>query len=253
VPARSRQQVLAGDRLIVIGSPAAAREWSRRLVPTDRPIEDVVVFGAGRAGGAVARELLDRGFSVRIVEPDAERAQRMATARPRASVFHATGLDRAFLERERIDRAGAVVTATGNDAKNLYLAILARSIGVPFTLGVVDDPMSVAVFEQGGVDVTVNPRLETAEEMIRFAHDPRTRQLAMLDDDRSEVLDLVVRPDRELAGRRFRDLPRTGAMIGALVRDGTAVFPHGDDVLRAGDRAIVLTGAERAAIVERAL
>lgn len=253
VPARSQQQILAGDRLIVIGSPAAAREWSRRLVPTDRPIEDVVVFGAGRAGGAVARELLGRGFSVRIVEPDAERAQRMATARPRASVFHATGLDRSFLERERIDRAGAVVTATGNDAKNLYLAILARSIGVPFTLGVVDDPMSVAVFEQGGVDVTVNPRLETAEEMIRFAHDPRTRQLAMLDDGRFEVLDIVVRPDSKLAGRRFRDLPQTGAMIGALVRDGTAVFPHGDEVLRAGDRAIVLTGAERAAIVERAL
>jgi trk system potassium uptake protein TrkA len=253
VPTHARQKILPGDRLIVIGSPAAAREWSRRLVPTAHQIDDVVVFGAGRTGGAVARELIDRGFAVRIVEPDAECAQRMATECPRASVFRTTGLDRGFLRRERINEAGAVVTATGDDSKNLYLAILARSLGVPFTLGVVDDPMSVAVFEQGGVDVTVNPRLETAEEMIRFAHDPRTRQLAMLDDDRFEVLDIVVRADSELAGTRFRDLPRTGSVIGALVRDDTALFPHGDDVLRAGDRAIVLTQAERAAIVERAL
>ncbi|MBS1676441.1 MAG: Trk system potassium transporter TrkA [Actinobacteria bacterium] len=253
VPARAQQQVLPGDRLIVIGSPSAAREWSRRLVPADRPIDDVVIFGAGRTGGAVTRELLERGFAVRVVEPDVECAQRLATECPRANVFHATGLDRSFLRSERIGGAGAVVTATGSDAKNLYLAVLARSLGVPFTLGVVDDPMSVAVFEQGGVDVTVNPRLETAEEMIRFAHDPRTRQLAMLDDDRFEVLDIVVRADSELAGVRFRDLPQTGSVIGALVRDGTAVFPHGDDALQPGDRAIVLTLAERAAVVERAL
>lgn len=253
VPARAHQQVLAGDRLIVIASPSAARAWSRLLAPAERPIDDVVIFGAGHTGGAVARELLDRRFTVRIVEPDAEGAQRLATECPRASVFHATGLDRTFLQRERIGGAGAAVTATGSDAKNLYLAVLARSIGIPFTLGVVDDPMSVAVFEQGGVDVTVNPRLETAEQMIRFAHDPRTRQLAMLDDDRFEVLDIVVRAESKLAGVRFRDLPQTGSTIGALVRDGAALFPHGDEVLRQGDRAIVLTEARRAAVVEQAL
>jgi len=253
VPADAREQVRPGDRLIVIGSPAAAREWSRRLDPDERPIEDVVVFGAGRIGGAAARELLDRGFVVRIVEPDADRAQRAATELSRASVFQVTGLDRRFLRRERIDQASAVVTATGDDAKNLYLAILAGTIGVPFTLGVVDDPTSVAVFGRGGVDVTINPRIETAEEMIRFAHDPRTHQLAILDEDRFEVLDILVRADSELVGRRFHDLPRTGSMIGALVRDGAVLFPRGEDVLQAGDRAIVLVEAGRASLVERVL
>ena len=40
---------------------------------------------------------------------------------------------------------------------------------------------------------------------------------------------------------------------GALVRDGTAIFPHGDDVLEAGDRVIVFTEATHVAAVERAL
>jgi hypothetical protein len=31
--------------------------------------------------------------------------------------------------------------------------------------------------------------------MVRFAHDPRTRQIAMLDEDRFEVIDIAVRPD----------------------------------------------------------
>jgi trk system potassium uptake protein len=75
----------------------------------------------------------------------------------------------------------------------------------------------------------------------------------MLEDDRFEVLDITVRPESELAGRRFRDLPMTGAMIGALVRDGKAIFPHGADVLLAGDRVIVFTEASRVRQVERAL
>ena len=40
-----------------------------------------------------------------------------------------------------------------------------------------------------------------AEELVRFAHDPRIRQIAMLDDDRFEILDLTVRADSELAHR----------------------------------------------------
>jgi len=253
VPRRSDRSILPGDRVVVIASPASARAWSGHLLPEERRIDDVVIFGAGRAGAAAASELLDRGIRVRMVEPDAACAQRAASTLPGARVFQCTGLDREFLRRERIGQAGAVVAATGHDATNLYLATLVRSLGVAFTLGVVDDPMSAAVFEAGGVNVAVNPRAETAEEMIRFAHDPRTRQVAMLDDDRFEVLDIVVRPESWLANVRFRDLPDSSSTIGAIVRDGVAAFPHGDDVLRPGDRAIVLVESTRASYVERAL
>ena len=54
----------------------------------------------------------------------------------------------------------------------------------------------------------LNPRLITAEEIVRFAHDPRTRQVAMLEGDRYEILDIVVRPESELLGTPFRELPR---------------------------------------------
>ena len=39
----------------------------------------------------------------------------------------------------------------------------------------------------------------TAEEIVRFAHDPRTQQVAMLEGDRFEVLDITVRAESELA------------------------------------------------------
>jgi len=131
--------------------------------------------------------------------------------------------------------------------------VLAKLHGVPLAIAVVHDTVSMEVFEAAGIQISLNPRSLTAEEIVRFAHDPRTQQVAMLEGDRYEILDITTRADSDLIGKEFRELPMKGAMIGALIRDGKAIFPHGDEKLRAGDRAIVFTQTERAAEVEQAL
>jgi trk system potassium uptake protein TrkA len=250
---RGEETIRPGDRIVVIGSPQAAQEWSRLLTPTRRTVDDVVVFGAGQIGIAVARVLLQQGIGVRLIESDLERARTVAELVPDARVFHATGIDLEFLERERIAMSEAAVFAMRDDAKNYYAATLTKLHGVQFTIAIVHDTVSMEVFERAGVDVAINPRLITAEEIVRFARDPRTRQVAMLEQDRFEILDITVRPESILVGKRFRELPMTGSLIGAVVRDGRALFPHGDDVLEAGDRAIIFTPSSRVQEVERTL
>jgi trk system potassium uptake protein TrkA len=251
---RGGETIRPGDRIVVIGSPKAAREWSH-LVCRDHTgtVRDVVIYGAGRAGLATARMLITKKIRVRIIEAYEDHARRAAELLPEARVFHASGMEAEFIERERIGEAQAAVFAMRDDAKNHYAATLAKLYGVPLTIAVVHDAHSVDVFERAGVDVAINPRLITAEEMIRFAHDPRTQQVAMLEGDRYEVLDLPVRPDSGLLSTPFRKLPMTGALIGAIVRDGVAIFPHGDDVLQPGDRVIVFTESARVPAVVRAL
>jgi trk system potassium uptake protein len=250
---RGEESIEPGDRVIIIGSPQAAREWSRQLARGGPKIDSVVIFGAGQTGTAVAESLMREKIDVRLVEWDADRAREVAETLPDARVFHATGTDADFLERERIGQSGAGVFAMPDDAKNLYAATLARIHGLPFTIALVHDPASEKVFEQAGIDVAINPRTVTAEEMVRFAHDPRIRQLAMLEGDRFEVLDITVRPESPLTGKPFRELPMTGSLIGAIVRDGAAIFPHGNDVLEPDDRAIIFTESSRVARVEEVL
>jgi trk system potassium uptake protein TrkA len=250
---RGDESIRPGDRIIVIGSPNAAQEWSRIIAPAERRVDDVVIYGAGHAGLATARILLEQDIRVRIVEANAHNARVAAEELSDARVFCATGIDSDFIERERIGKAQAAVFAMRDDAKNHYAATLVKMHGVPFTIAIVHDAESVEVFERAGIDVAVNPRHITAEEIVRFAHDPRTQQVAMLEGDRFEVLDIMVRAESKLAGKRFRDLPTTGSVIGAIVRDDTAIFPHGDDVLLAGDRVIVFTESSRVPIVEQAL
>jgi trk system potassium uptake protein TrkA len=246
-------QVRMGDRIVVIGSPVAVKSWSALLWPGGGAVRDVVIYGAGHVGTAIARVLTGQGLDLRVIEASAEQARRAAEAFPKARVFRATGFDPDFLERERIGRAQAGIFAMRDDAKNLYAASIARVQGIPFTVAIAHEPVSVAAFDQAGVDVSINPRAVTAEEIVRFAHDPRMQQVAMLEDNRYEVLDVTTRESSRYIGMSFRDMPVHGSIIGAIVRNGSAIFPHGDDVLQAGDRVIIFTEAANAPWVVEAL
>ena len=250
---RGDESILPGDRIVVIGSPDAAREWGRIMARGIQRVDDVVVFGAGGTGLAIARVLLEQGIRVRLIESDEERAREVADELPGARVYSATGVDSDFLERERIGRASAAVFAMRQDSKNLYAAMLAKVHGIGFTIGIVHDTISIEVFERAGIDVAVNPRSVTAEEIVRFAHDPRVRQLAMLEGDRFEILDITVRDSSKLVRTPFKELPMTGSLIGAIVRDSSVIFPHGDSQLEPGDRVIIFTESSRVPEVEKAL
>jgi len=250
---RGEEQILPGDRVVVIAAPESARAWSRVVGRAGDRVDDVVIFGAGRMGTTIAGVLVDRGIRVRLVDAQHDRVREVAEALPAVRAFHAHAFDSEFLERERIGRATAAVFCLNDDAKNLYGAILAKGHGVRLTIALVHDEISVDVYERGGVDVAINPRQVTAEEMVRFAHDPRIRQIAMLDDDRFEILDLTVRPESVLIDKPFKELPATGSLIGAVIRNGSVLFPHSSDILRAGDRVIIFVESRRASLVERAL
>ena len=251
---RGSETIEPGDKVVIIATPESARAWSRLIARgAQEVVDDLVVFGAGQMGSTIARVLLHRGVRVRLVDSNEERALDAAEELPDARVFCAHAFDPEFLERERIGRASAAVFCLNDDAKNLYAAVLARVHGVRLTIALAHDPGAVAVYERGGVDVAINPRQVIAEEFVRWAHDPRIRQIAMLEGDRFEILDLTVREESELAGRRFDDLPQTGSVIGALIRDGRVIFPHGSDRLLPGDRVIIFVESRRAALVEKVL
>ena len=249
---RGSEAIAPRDRVVVIASPASARDWSRQIAHGSQDVDDLIVFGAGQMGSTIARVLLNRDVRVRLVDSSHERATEAAEALPEARVFCAHAFDPEFFERE-LGRAPAAVFCLNDDAKNLYAAVLARVHGVRLTVALAHDPAAVSVYERGGVDVAINPRQVVAEEFVRFAHDPRIRQIAMLEGDRFEILDLTVRPESELAGKQFDDLPQTGSVIGALIRDGSVIFPHGSDSLLAGDRVIIFVESRRAALVEKVL
>ena len=253
LPPFGGETIEVGDLVIVVGLPQAARAWSEIMAGDKRRVDDAVIVGATGNGVEIARVLAAQGIDVRLIEGDAARAREVAEQLHDVRVLNASPLDTEFLERERIGLAKLGVFALSDEQKNLYAAVLAKRHGLGFTIAIVPAAHAVDVFTGAGIDVAISPRSLIAEEIVRFAHDPRTQQVTMLEGDRFEILDVVVRAKSGLVGKPLRELPVTGSFVGAIVRDGKAIIPHGKDVLQPGDRAILFTESRRATEVERAL
>lgn len=241
---RGETVIRGGDRVVVIGSPRSVQEFSNSVAPEESPgtAEEVVIVGGSEIGYQVARLLEDQGFQPRLVERDADRARELAEALPGTLVMKSDATDIAFLEREHIGDADLLVAALDADEKNLLGSLLARRLGVERTVSVIDTTAYVELFEAVGVDVGVNPREVVAEEITRFTHEGGAENVALIESDKAEVLEIEVDDASVLVDRPIResvaDLP-VGVVVGAITRGNEFITPRGDTVVEAGDHVVL--------------
>jgi trk system potassium uptake protein TrkA len=239
----------AGSRVVVVGLSPTVREFARSLCDGDEleQAEDVVVVGGSKTGELAAQLLADRGFSPRIVEVDPERARELAERVPAATVLSHDATDPEFLTREHVQDADVVVATLGSDERSLLAALLAKRVGADRAIAVVEQPRYVELFEAVGVDVAVNPREVTAEEITRFTRDRRAENVAIVGSGGAEVLEVEIDDESALAGRPIvegvADLP-DGVVVGAIARGEDLVTPRGDTVVEVGDHVVAFAQAD---------
>jgi len=232
------------DRAVVIGSPESVQQFAADIEPESTPesSDEIVVIGGSDIGYHTARLLDERRFKPRLVEPDSDRARYLAEQLPDTMVMQHDPTDTGFLTREHVDEAEVLVVAMESDEKCLLVSVLASRLGVNRVIAVVNTAEYVTIFEEIGIDVAINPRGATAEEITRFSFESIAENLAVLENDQAEVLELQLGPDSGLVGKPIRQLDEEIAgqfVIGAVTRGRTLITPRGDTELRPGDHIVV--------------
>jgi trk system potassium uptake protein TrkA len=135
-----------------------------------------------------------------------------------------------------------LIAALDSDEKNLLVSLLAARLGVERTVAVIDTPTYVELFEAVGIDVGISPREVVAEEITRFTREGGAENVALIESDKAEVLEIEIDGESVLAGKPIResvaDLPE-GVVIGAITRDREFVVPRGNTVVEPGDHVVV--------------
>ena len=128
----------------------------------------VIVVGGGKVGYYLARDLLDRGEEVTLVEKDGARAEWLESQLG-SIVMRGDGDELAFLTTTGIERADAVLAITGDDEDNLVALQMAKQhFNVPRTIARVNNPSNVDIFKELGVDEAVS-----ATEVLLSALEPK--------------------------------------------------------------------------------
>ena len=246
-------RIQADDEVVVIGSRDSVRQFATEVSTTDEDDpSDVLIVGGSDIGFHTARLLESRGLKPRLIERNHDHARELAESLPGTTVMESDATDREFLEREHIGEVDVVVAALDNDEKSLLAGLLAKRLGAERAVAVVDAGEYVDLFEAVGIDVAVNPREATAEEITRFTRERKAENVAIIEHDQAEVIEIEVDTASPLVGRPIReaiqDLP-DGVVFGAITRDDEYVVPRGDTILETDDHVVLFVGA---GVVEQA-
>ncbi len=117
---------------------------------------------------------------------------------------------------------------------------LARQLGVRRIITRVSRAANLRLFERVGIDVAISARGAAVASVLHQIQGGTTRLLALVEQGAGRILELDV--PAGYAPRALRDLaPPHNSIVGAIVRDGSAIVPRGADRIEPGDRLIVFT------------
>jgi trk system potassium uptake protein TrkA len=199
----------------------------------------VAIAGAGGVGRSIARELIDNGHDVMLIERDPEKVDPGRV--PQAEWLQADAAELASLEEARLQDCDVVISASGDDKVNLVVSLLAKTeFAVRRVVARINHPDNEWMFtEAWGVDVAVStPRVMVAlvEEAVSVGDLVR---LMTFRQGQANLVEITLPKGAPVIGRAVADmhLPRDSALT-AIVRGSRVVIPSPEEPLEEGDELL---------------
>ena len=205
----------------------------------------VAIAGAGAVGRSIARELIENGHQVLLIdkEPGAIHPDRV----PDAEWLLADSCELSSLEEARLETCDVVIAATGDDKVNLVTSLLAKTeFTVPRTVGRVNHPANEWLFtEAWGVDVNVStPRIMSAlvEEAVTIGDVVR---LFTFRQGNANLVEMTLPSESPYVGRACGLVPwPEGCKLVTILRDGMVYDPAPEQRFEVGDELLFIASPE---------
>ncbi|HEY7063247.1 MAG TPA: NAD-binding protein [Chloroflexota bacterium] len=201
-----------------------------------------IVAGGGKVGYYLAKELVEQGHEVLVIERD---GRQCAVIQEDLGdiVMQGDAAEASVLAEAGTARADVIVAVTGDDEDNLVISQVAKKrFQVPRAIARINNPKNEQIFARLGIDATVSSTdviLGVLEQEL-----PAHAVVPLLRIRRGdvEVVETVLNDQAPVVGRALRDLSLPpDCAITVIIRAGTAIFPTGDTRLAAGDEVIAVT------------
>jgi trk system potassium uptake protein len=214
----------------------------------------VCIAGAGKVGRAIARELIQNGHEILLVDKESDIA-RVGIVEG-AHVLCADACEVSALEEAQLRTCHVVGAATGDDKVNLVVSLLAKTeFGVPRVVARVNHPKNEWLFtEAWGVDVAVStPQMLSAlvEEAVTVGDLVR---LFTFRQSNANLVELTLGADSPVVGHRVGDIswPPDTSLV-AILRSQQVISPSPDDPLEAGDELIFVAAPDQEEAIQNLL
>jgi len=206
----------------------------------------IIIVGGGKAGYYLAKQLVEDGNEVLVIEKDAAKCQKIADELGDI-VLRGDGCEGITLERAGTGRADLFIALTGDDEDNLVACQVAKSkFNVRRTVARINNPKNEAVFKKLGIDTTVSP---TALVLANIEQDLPSHPLIPLLTIKGgglEMVEVKVPLHSAMVGKRIGELllPQQCLITVIIDEEGVPRIPTSDMLVRAGDEVVAVCRRE---------
>ena len=202
----------------------------------------IVILGAGRIGGSLARNLSNSNYEVCIVDEDKNKLSGLEDKLDIMTVEgHASHLN--TLKKSGLDNETTLLAVTSNDEVNIVACQLAKKVfKVKKTICRFRDDVyfdQLSVFGEGVIDIPISPEDEITSHLKELIDHPGSNQIESFANGKVKLVSVKAKKKGKLVGRELRgikeDMPNIDAFVPTIYRKGNPFIPSGETIIKEND------------------
>lgn len=202
---------------------------------------NIVILGGGKLGRQLARNMLDRKYTVHLIEKNKLRCMHLANELD-IEVVCGDGTEIEVLRRAQTEHADCFLAVGGSDQDNLVACQLAKKeFGAQKVIARANDPRNLPVLRTLGTEIVVSST-EIITNLIEQEVDmAEMHMLATLNKGRAAICAVTLPENTKLQGVALKDLELpSGSLVISVVRGEKMMVPNGDTVFQPEDEIVAV-------------
>lgn len=237
------------DRIHVMGQHRDLVRFCQDINLFKQKTKRIIIVGGGRIAFYLARQLVEHGIQVKIIENNPKRCLELSRKLPEATIIESDGSDEEVLIEEGIESIDALVALTGLDEENIVISLYGKQMNAKKTVAKVTRMNFVHVLDQLDIDSVISPKNIIAGHILRFIRaknnkddDSSVKTLHRLVNDDVEAMEFVVTPQSRFLDKKVSEVQlKDNVLIAAISRERGFVIPKGDTEIRLKDHIVFIT------------
>ena len=238
----------SGDVVSFVSERHIARDFLKQIGLATRQVKDTMIIGASKAAYYLAKELLNMGISVKIIEKEKENCESLSVKLPKAININGDGTDPDILKEEGIETVQSFIPLTGIDEENIMLTLYAKQVSKAKVVTKINRVNYKQVINNLDLGSLVYPKYITSEAIIAYVRAKKNSMGSNIEtlyhmfDSRVEAIEFIVEENSKVSGVPIKDLKlKKDVLISFINHNGHIIIPTGNDEIEDGDTVMIVT------------
>lgn len=201
----------------------------------------IIIVGSGRVGEILTKYIIEEGHDVVVIDSSPE-AIESVTNKYDCNGIVGNGATSQILKKAGVKSCKLLIAVTQVDEVNLMCSIVAKRLGAKHTIARVRKKEYLAESDylrnELGVDLIVNPELDTAHKITRLIRFPEASKIEGFANGKINLVEIPIFNNNPLIGKALKDINQvTNAKLVfcAVRRKEETIIPKGDFVFALND------------------